>query len=163
MLEELLREMNNWFLCEDGIHEGTYTAEENGGIALPFLQDGQYFRIVGSALNDGVYQYPAEGLAPERFTGAVWALSVPKAVITLSKEITAYNAKNGAVGPYTSENYFGKYSYTKATNAKGLAVTWRDVFAGRIAQFRRAAGNYSNAKPNPRTAPPAPLPRDFWR
>ena len=81
MLEQVLRRLNNWFLLE--IHEGTFTVE-NGGVTLPFLQKGQYFRIVGSVFNDGLHQYPAEDLTDESFTGVVWALAVPKAVVTLA-------------------------------------------------------------------------------
>ena len=76
----------------------------------------------------------------ETFNGAVWALAIPKAVITLSEEITAWNEKNGAPGPYTSESIFGQYSYTKATNASGAAVGWQDVFKSRLNAWRRIGG-----------------------
>ena len=62
MLEEILRHLNNWFLRER--HEGAFTVEK-GGLALPFLQVGQYFRIVGSIFNDGLHRYPAEDLTDE--------------------------------------------------------------------------------------------------
>lgn len=162
MLEELLTELNNWFVAPDGIHTGTFTVSEDGSIALPFLRDGQYFRIVGSESNDGLYQYPATGLVPESFTGLVWVLAIPKAVITLSEEISAYRAKNKDASPFTSES-FGGYSYTKATNSSGLAVGWRDVFASRMSPYRKMGGNYGFAKPNPRTAPPVPPPSRVWR
>lgn len=155
MLEQLLREMNNFFLTENGIHKGEYTVDESGSIVLSFLQNGQYFRIIGSALNDGVYQYPTSDLKPETFVGAIWALSIPRGIITLSNKIKAYIAKNGDASPYTSES-FGGYSYSKATNASGVPLGWRDVFSARISAFRKLEGNYSNRKPNPRTAPPIP-------
>ena len=59
MLEQTLMEIHNWFRARDesnGIHPGPYTIK-NGGIALPFLQDGQYFRIMGSVFNDGLHRY----------------------------------------------------------------------------------------------------------
>lgn len=139
MLEQVLQHLNNWFLVPDGIHTGEFTVQD-GGITLPFLQTGQYFRVVGSVFNDGLHQYPAEDMADETFTGAVWALAVPKAVITLSEEITAWNEKNGTPGPYTSESIFGQYSYTKATNASGAAVGWQDVFKSRLNVWRRIGG-----------------------
>lgn len=138
MLEEILRHLNNWFLVPDGIHPGTYTVQD-GGMTLPFLQDGQYFRIVGSVFNDGLHQYPAEDLTEEVFDGAVWALAVPKAVTSLADEIVAWNEKNGASGPYTSES-FGGYSYSKATNASGVVVGWQDVFRIRLNDWRRIGG-----------------------
>ena len=90
MLEEVLQSLNNWFLVPDGIHTGEFTVQD-GWLTLPFLQTGQYFRVVGSVFNDGLHQYPATDMTGETFTGAVWALAVPKAVITLSEEIAAWN------------------------------------------------------------------------
>ena len=92
MLEQVLRHLNNWFLVD--IHEGTFTVE-NGSITLPFLQTNQYFRICGSVFNDGLHLYPAVDLPDETFIGTVWALAVPKAVVTLSIDIAAWEEKNG--------------------------------------------------------------------
>lgn len=136
MLEQVLRHLNNWFLVE--IHEGTFTVE-NGSIALPFLLTNQYFRICGSVFNDGLHLYPAVDLTDEVFIGTVWALAVPKAVIELAGEIEAWQTKNGEPGPFTSES-FGGYSYSKATNASGMAVGWQDVFKSRLNDWRRIGG-----------------------
>ena len=116
MLEQVLMHLNNWFLVPGGIHEDAYTIKD-GSIALPFLQNGQYFRICGSVFNDGLHRYPAADLTDEAFEGTVWALAVPQAVASLADEIAAWETKNGAaaVGPYQSES-FGGYSYTKATD-----------------------------------------------
>lgn len=138
MLEQVLQHLNNWFLVPDGIHTGKFTVQD-GGITLPFLQTGQYFRVLGSVFNDGLYQYPSEEMTDEMFTGAVWALAVPKAVIKLSEEIAVWNEKNGDPGPYTSESFSG-YSYSKATNASGVAVGWQDVFKSRLNAWRRIGG-----------------------
>ena len=135
MLEQVLMHLNNWFLVPCGIHEGTYTIED-GSIALPFLLDGQYFRIVGSVFNDGLHQYP-ESLIDETFTGSVWALAVPKSVIDLAADISAWQEKNGDAGPYASES-FGGYSYTRSTDATtGGPVTWQSVFRSRLAKWRK--------------------------
>lgn len=138
MLEQVLQHLNNWFLVPDGIHTGKFTVQD-GGITLPFLQTGQYFRVLGSVFNDGLYQYPSEEMTDEMFTGAVWALAVPKAVIKLSEEIAVWNEKNGDPGPYTSES-FGGYSYSKATNSSGVAVGWQDIFKSRLNPWRRIGG-----------------------
>ena len=158
MLETVLMYLNNWFVV--GRYDDTYTIED-GGIALPFLVDGQYFRIVGSLFNDGVYQYPAE-LTDETFDGSVWALAIPKALLSAVEEITAWTAKNGDGGPYTSES-FGGYSYSKATNSKGLAVGWRDVFAAQLAPWKKPAGSWQYANPNPHMTPPEPHKDNPWR
>lgn len=138
MLEEVLRHLNNWFLVPDGIHLDTYTIED-GGITLPFLQEGQYFRVVGSVFGDGVYQYPASGLKEETFDGAIWSLAVPQAVVNLAEEIEAWQAKNGeaAAGPYQSES-FGGYTYSKAVDAAtGGAVSWQAAFRSRLNDWRK--------------------------
>lgn len=140
MLEQVLRHLNNWFLVE--IHEGTFTVE-NGSIALPFLLTNQYFRICGSVFNDGLHQYPATDLTDETFTGTVWALAVPKAVVTLSEDIAAWQEKNGeaVASPYQSES-FGGYSYTKrsAGSDSGTLNGWQDAFRGRLNDWRKLKG-----------------------
>ena len=140
MLEQVLRHLNNWFLVE--IREGTFTVE-NGSITLPFLLTNQYFRICGSVLNDGLHKYPAVDLTDETFTGTVWALAVPKAVITLAEDIAAWEEKNGeaVASPYQSES-FGGYSYTKrsAGSASGTLNGWQDAFRGRLNDWRKLKG-----------------------
>ena len=138
MFEHFLVRVNSWFLVPGGIHEGTYTIED-GSIALPFLANGQYFRICGSVFNDGLYQYPAGDLKTETFYGTVWALAVPQAVIDWAFEIEAWQKKNGdaSVSPYQSES-FGGYSYSKATDsASGGAVTWQSAFRSRLDAWRK--------------------------
>lgn len=138
MLEQVLMHLKNWFLVPGGIHEGTYTIED-GGITLPFLESGQYFRICGSVFNDGLYKYPVSDLKAETFEGTVWALAVPQAVIELAEEIEAWQKKNGdaSVSPYQSES-FGGYQYSKATDsASGGAVTWQTAFRSRLSAWRK--------------------------
>jgi hypothetical protein len=139
VLEQILTHIHNWF--QIGIYPGTYTIQD-GGITLPFLQDGQYFRIVGSLFNDGLHQYnPAmEMLRDETFDGSVWALAIPKAVVELAGEIAAWQEKYGAVidSPYTSES-FGGYSYTKASGAGDStgSGSWQAAFRSRLNPYRK--------------------------
>ena len=159
MLETVLMYLNNWFVM--GRYDDTYTIED-GKLTLPFLVNGQYFRICGSVFNDGLHQYPAENLTDEVFDGTVWALAVPKALLSTVEDITAWTAKNGENGPYTSES-FGGYSYSKATNSKGMAVGWRDVFAAQLAPWKKPAGSWQYANPNPHMTPPEPHKDNPWR
>ena len=138
MLTELCGVLRNWF--ETDRIDGTYTVE-SGGIALPFLQEGQFFRIVGSVFNDGVHQYPACGLMDETFDGSVWPMAIPPAVLALDADIEAWQVKNGeeAASPFTSES-FGGYSYSKGANgstAASGAVTWQTTFKARMNQWRK--------------------------
>ena len=137
MLEEILMHLHNWFVVEGGVHAGKFSIKD-GGIALPFLVPGQYFRIKGSILNDGVYQYPVADLADEDFTGEIWAMSVPKALLSTVEDIEAWVKKHPDT-IYVSES-FGGYSRTLSTNgATGTPSTWRDVFQGRLNAWRKIA------------------------
>ena len=138
MLEQVLMNIRNWFTVEGGIHSGTFSIKD-GGITLPFLVDGQYFRICGSVFNDGLHKYPAADLVDEKFSGAIWALAIPPAVVDLADEIQKWQEKNGEVAssPFSSES-FGGYSYSKATDAEtGGAVTWQSAFKHRLSAWRK--------------------------
>lgn len=138
MLEEILMEVNNWFVQPGGVHTGTYSIKDSG-IVLPFLVDGQYFRIVGSIFNDGLHQYPASDLTDEEFTGAVWALTIPPSVKEFAAEVEEWKKKHPPT-IVTSENFFGEYSYNNGTNANGAPLGWRDVFQDRLNGWRRIGG-----------------------
>ena len=139
LLDEICGYLHNFFV--DEIHEGTYTVA-NGGIDLPLLT-GQYFCVRGSVFNDGVWQYPATGMASETFTGEIWAMAVPAAVMSLANDIeewmSAY-ADSNLTSPFTSES-FNNYSYTRAQGASadgGYApVTWQNIFGARLARWRK--------------------------
>ena len=144
MLEQVLTHLKNWFIVPDGIHHGTFRVE-GGGISLPYLRDGKYFRILGSVFNDGLHQYgpSMEMLTDEEFDGTIWALAVPRAVIELAGEISTWQAKYGAVmdSPYTSES-FGGYSYTKSSGAGDSAGSggWQSAFRARLNPYRKLRG-----------------------
>lgn len=150
MLTEVCNFIHNYF--EIARQTGKFTIE-NGVIDLSdLLYYGQRFKIVGSHLNDGIYTYrenqiynddntEAVELTDEVFTGAVYAMSVPRDVWQLVFDIQAWINKNKTVldSPYTSES-FGGYSYTKATgsgaNAGGV-LGWQDVFRSRLNAYRK--------------------------
>lgn len=138
MLESLCAHVNNYFVAKGGKHLGHWRVE-NGGIELPFLQNGQYFRVIGSTFNDGIHQYPVTDLTSEEFDGAIWAMAVPPAVIALSDDIEAWQKKyaDAILSPYQSES-FGGYSYTKGSSGESnAAVTWQTVFADRLNEWRK--------------------------
>lgn len=140
MLSDIFAYLKNYFIDPDeDIHTGDFVIE-NGSIDLPFLLDGQYFRIVGSRLNDGVWQYPATQLLDEGFSGAVWAMRVPPSLIALAAEIEDWQNANAAVlaSPYQSES-FGSYAYTQkgAGSETGATYSWQNQFAARLNPYRR--------------------------
>jgi hypothetical protein len=129
------------------IHTGEFTISGNSITPLDFIQQGQYFRIVGSAMNDGVYCNDSESLAiltDETFTGAIWEMSVPRAFLKLCEDIDAWRTKNESadsanMSPYMSESFAG-YSYQKGAGASangGAAISWQGQFAKRLNAWRR--------------------------
>lgn len=135
MLTEICAEIRNYFVME--IHEGTFEIVGGNIEPLDFLKTGQYFRIVGSALNNGVYQYPSADMTDETFEGSVWAMAVPPSVVALADEIKEYvESDAGKLSNFTSES-FGGYSCSKATDSNGAPLSWEKVFANRLNKYRR--------------------------
>ena len=131
MLDKLLRELG-WYRRPNKyvnqIKVEKFTIEGGNITPSDFLKENDYYRIIGSRFNDGLYQYPNSDLNDEEFDGAVWVMRIPPAVVTLAQAIEEY-AKSDAGKPsaYVSES-FGGYSYTKATNSKGVPLSWKRVF-----------------------------------
>lgn len=136
MLEQVLDFIHNYFVREE--HKGDFVIS-GGSINLDFLQNGQYFKIVGSVFNDGVYQYPTDKLTDESFTGKVLAMAVPKQVLLLAAEIEDWVTKYGSAAnsPYQSES-FGGYSYSRGSTTGGrIGGGWQDVFGTRLNAWRK--------------------------
>lgn len=145
-LVDLCTELNNWF--DRSRHFGRFTIE--GGVidlgslvSSNDLRDDQYFRIVGSVFNDGVYKYPASDLKDEVFEGAVWTMAVPPAVMALQRDINDWIGKYGDVvsSPYQSES-FGGYSYSKSSGGGSAdngtdAGSWQNQFHSRLNRWRK--------------------------
>ncbi len=139
MLTEICADLRNYFCRDADKHFDKFTISGGSIAPLDFLKPRQYYRIVGSTFNDGVYQYGETGTAliDETFDGAVWAMAVPPAVIALAAEIEGYqNNPENKPGGYVSES-FGGYSYSKATGKNGGALSWREAFSDRLNQWRK--------------------------
>ena len=133
MLEQILAYLHDDFAVQT-LEDREWTIAD-GTMEVPGALSGQYVRIIGSVLNDGVYQYPLTGLTDETFTGTVQLLAIPKTVLALVQEIETWAEKNQPTA-YTSESCAG-YTYSKATNADGLAAGWQDVFRSQLAPYRK--------------------------
>lgn len=144
MLADLCQELKNWFDRGLPKYYGEFTISNNkiykDGSELPLvMQDNQYFRIIGSVFNDGVWKYDNElQLVNESFNGSIWEMAITPAIISLNKEIDDWMTKNSDViaSPYTSES-FGGYSYSKSTKSDGSSVTWADAFRSRLNMWRK--------------------------
>jgi hypothetical protein len=143
MLNELCQEVKNYFDKAMPKFFGEITIEGKhitNADVLEKIKPGQYFRIVGSIFNDGVYCFNEQlELEDETFDGAIWLMAIPKDFLALAKEIEDWEAEYGSKlnSPFTSES-FGGYSYSKASGKNGGgAVTWQDAFASRLNLYRR--------------------------
>ena len=148
MLTEICQYLKNWFVRD--IWTGTWTI--SGGVlhgsdgSTPPLLTGQYFRVIGSVLNDGVHKYGdnKDVLVNETFEGAVWSMAVPPILVSLAAEIAAWQAAYGgasspAMSPYQSES-IPNYSYSMKSGGSasgGVGVTWEDVYRARLSPWRK--------------------------
>lgn len=140
-MTQLCGRCKNYFIRDEGdIHTGEFSITGGELSPLDFLISGQYFRIVGSVLNDGVYQYPATGLKDETFDGAVWAMRIQPDFVALCEEITAFENKLAAMreqtGAYQSES-FGGYTYSLAADVPAALKEWQGSLRFRLTQYRR--------------------------
>ena len=146
MLSQICLYLNNWFDWNMSHYYGTFTISGGALNIAGDIQPNQYYRIVGSVFNDGVYQRGKETLVDETFEGAIWLMAVPKDVLDLATEIKAWQDKYGGISsenmsPFQSES-FGGYSYQKASGgnstASGSTVpTWQGVFADRLRRYKK--------------------------
>ena len=143
---EVCQYLKNWFDRNQPRYIGDITIQ-NGALSQTYgLKVGQYFRIVDSTLNEGVYKYPLTTLTDETFNGAIWGMSLPKAFIALLDDIEAWKAKYAsadsvAMSPFTSENVPGVYSYSKSSGGNDTTTdksgTWQGAFGARLAPWRK--------------------------
>lgn len=146
MLTEICQYLRNWFerhklIGDFVVTDGIITTAD--GVALSFLS-GQYYRIIGSVMNDGVHRHGEEILTDEpQFSGAVWFMAIPPAFLSLVDEITAWTTDHAEAinSPYNSES-FGGYSYTvrnsgSGTDGESSGITWQNQFKARLAPWRK--------------------------
>lgn len=150
MMTEICQYLGNWFDRDQKKYYGnfmisgyTVSSSDDGDMGI---KTGQYFRIIGSALNDGVWVNGDKRLRDEIFEGAVWLMAVPPAVTSIAAEIAQWMTAYGGVGssmmsPFNSESFAG-YSYTKASgysrsNKDSGIGGWKDVYGFRLAGWKK--------------------------
>lgn len=137
MITQVCQYLRNWFeqtkyVGDFTIIDGELTFGDGGTLPLLF---GQYYRVIGSVLNDGVHKHPYDNLSDESFHGSVWLMAVPPDFVGLVDDIDKWLEANSAAinSPYQSES-FGGYSYSK-DGARG--TTWHTQFASRLEPWRK--------------------------
>lgn len=144
ILEQILWHIHNWFeretiaLDDCEIIDGELPASVTGE-----MLEGQWFRITGSYLNDGLHRHPASDLTAEKFSGRIDLLAIPKPLLDLSEEIADWQDEYGKAseGPYASES-FGGYSYTLKSaggsqDGSDALTGWRLAFRDRLNTWRK--------------------------
>lgn len=142
--------LRNWFDNTQSKYAGKIVIE-NGALQQTYnIKFGQYFRIVGSDLNDGVYKYPVTVLNDETFNGLIAPMAIPAAVLEIMGKIEeweskyrSYDTRDGkaAMSPYNSES-FGGYSYSKSNGGAGDSTkdksgTWQGTFGAELQPWRK--------------------------
>ena len=138
--------LRNWFDRNQPHYSGTVTIT-NGALSETYgLKAGQYFRIVDSSTNDGVYKYPVTVLEDEIFVGTIIGMSIPKPVLEIMSKIETwenkyFNVSGASMSPFSSESISGVYSYSKSTGAndtsKDKSGTWQGTFGAELAPWRK--------------------------
>ena len=144
-LNRMCTGLRNFFVkVDEDIHSGTYTVSEHTLTPSGFLREGQYFRVVGSVFNDGVYKFGDETdmarLQDETFEGSIWAMRVPPSFLSLANEYDRLNAKIEELAlvseGFSSESFDG-YSYTIAASAPAELTAWKNRLDSELNQYRR--------------------------
>lgn len=153
MLTEICQYLKNWFDWNQPKIYGTFQIADGVITAVSGedlgIQDGQYFRIIDSTFNDGVWKYGdtdnATNMKGETFSGSVWLLAIPREIIALSDEMDEWMKQYGGVNspnmsPYSSES-FGGYSYSKAQGyasaGGGMLNTVFATYASRLNLYKK--------------------------
>lgn len=131
----VMRQINNYF--QVGSISGRIAISGNAIVPAP---ESPWCYVSGSWMHDGAWQVTGgvlqdmDGALPdEEFDGRVWLLKPPPDFLALCEEISRYDDKN-PIGAYQQES-FGGYSYVRSQ--AGGSKAWQDVFAGRLAPYRR--------------------------
>lgn len=145
MLSEICDYLHNYFDTYMPKHFG-YVGVVDGEPAIADtdleLLEGQYYRVVGSAFNDGVHRYGDKSMVEEPpFEGAIWAMAVPPELLVIEAEIEEWAKKyqhvdSDSMSPYTSESFAG-YSYSKGDTAANGGTSWKDAYASRLSRWRK--------------------------
>lgn len=148
MLEKVLSHIHNWFVRESWTAKGC--AIEGGELPASvssLMLDGQWYRIEGSYLNDGLHQNPASDLEDETFDGTISLLAIPKPLLSIVDEIsdwiedTEQADREARKAKFQSES-FGGYSYSlkadsRSNSASGGLTGWQAAFRSDLNPWRK--------------------------
>lgn len=148
ILEQVLWHIHNWFERETITVKGCEVSDGSLPASITsHMLDGQWYRIQGSYLNDGLHLNPDNELEDETFDATITLLAIPKPLLAIAEEIEEWVNLNKAAyqkaaeSPYASESFDG-YTYSIrsdliAQNGGGGLVGWQAAFASRLNPWRK--------------------------
>ena len=117
-----MQAVNNYF--ERTAELGNYTITDNAVAVRGTYKVGQYLRIMGSFLNDGVYKIKTftngtvefdATLTDEEFVGYIVGLAVPPEFVTLAAKVTGWTSRG--LSSESIPNYSVSYSAKNGAEA----------------------------------------------
>lgn len=143
MLEQVLKAINNYFYKTG--EKGEYVVNNNEIEVKGKYLVGQYIKIEGSILNDGVFKIvnvsrnkiTIDGGVDETFLGYIYGLAIPRDIIELEAKVKKFNNNIFTTNSIYISETNGAYSYTKATDKNGNVQTWKNAFASDLEPYRR--------------------------
>lgn len=125
------------------IHSGNFTISGGSIVPSDFIKPNQYFRIVGSDMNEAVWQNNPKSLKDlidEEFNGSIWLMAVPRSFLDLCEDIQKFNAKVDEMAlvekGYASES-FGGYSYSLSASAPAAMIEWEKRINRKLNMYRK--------------------------
>ena len=140
-MEEILNYINNYFAVSK--EENNFNINNNViQVRGKYLQ-GQYIKLEGSILNDGIYKVETlvdntitiVGAINEEFEGVIYGLAIPKDILEITNKFEEQKEK--IVNSIYDSESFGEYSYTLAKNSKGEIYTAIDTVKNDLKKYRQ--------------------------
>ncbi len=130
MLEQILKNINNYFKKSSGV---ITEIQADGFISYDEFFLGQYVKIEGSILNDGVYRIKEkqgdkyityEDLQVENNISYVYGLAIPREILRLSEQVENHvkGIKSETLGDYSVTYDDWKVAYKEELSR------WRKVY-----------------------------------
>lgn len=143
MLEEILKIINNYFYVTG--EKGSYNIQNNKLTVKGKYIQGQYIKIEGSIMNNGVHkvlevsdnQITLEEAINEEFDGVIYGLAIPRDIIRLEAKVKEFEECSANRRSVIVSDSTGAYSRTKATDKNGNVQTWIGVFANDLRPYRK--------------------------
>ena len=142
LITEIMKLIDKYFINYKQVEKGNFIIKDGIiDVTSPYIK-GQYIRIIGSILNDGVYLVSDDlltlaGAQDEVFNGMILGLSVPRDFIKLVDDIEKFEKSSDIEKRDLASVRIGEYAETRATGKDGTPISWQSVFRRDLDKYRR--------------------------